>query len=121
MIRYFILVLAVIAMPTSLFAGEADIVTAIAKKTGPGVYHISVTVRHADEGWDHYANRWEVLNADRQVIATRVLGHPHEDEQPFTRSLFGVKIPDDAVFVIIRAHDSVHEYGGVEYKLALHK
>ena len=47
----------------------------------------------ADSGWDHYANRWEVLEPEGQVIATRTLLHPHVDEQPFTRSLSGIHIP----------------------------
>ncbi|MEL7490505.1 MAG: hypothetical protein AAGJ73_07275 [Pseudomonadota bacterium] len=107
--------------PTSLFAGEADVIDATAKKTGDGVYRIAATVRHADDGWDHYANRWEVLDKDGVVLATRVLAHPHDDEQPFTRSLSGIKIPGGADFVIIRAHDSVHGYGGAEFKLVLKK
>jgi hypothetical protein len=51
--------------------------------TGSGVYRFSVTVRHADEGWDHYADRWEVLTSDGTLLATRTLYHPHVNEQPF--------------------------------------
>ena len=36
----------------------------------------------------------------------------HVEEQPFTRSLSGVKIPDGITKVTVRAHDLVHEYGG---------
>lgn len=71
-----------------------------------------VTVRHQDRGWDHYANRWEVLTFDGDVIATRTLLHPHVNEQPFMRSLSHVKIPAGVKKVIVRAHDSVHGYGG---------
>lgn len=100
-------------------AGEADVVNATARETAPGVWRISVTVRHGDEGWDHYADRWEVLGPDGAVLATRVLAHPHVDEQPFTRSLGGVEIPADIEAVSLRAHDSVHEYGGKEFVLRL--
>ena len=72
---------------------------------------VQATLRHADEGWDHYANRWEVLAPDGGVLATRTLRHPHVDEQPFTRALRGVHIPADVTRVRIRAHDSVHGYG----------
>jgi hypothetical protein len=41
-----------------------------------------VTVRHADEGWEHYADCWEVLTLDGEVLATRELAHPHDNEQP---------------------------------------
>jgi len=29
----------------------------------PG-YRFEVTVRHTDEGWDHYADAWQVLEAE---------------------------------------------------------
>ena len=93
-------------------AGEADVVDVSVKKSGNNNYSFSVTVRHADEGWDHYANKWDVVAPDGTVLGTRVLYHPHVDEQPFTRSLSGVNIPDTVDTVTVRAHDSVHEYGG---------
>ena len=43
-----------LAAPAAGQAGEAD-VTAVAVRTG-STYTFNVTVRHADEGWDHYAN-----------------------------------------------------------------
>lgn len=93
-------------------AGEAD-VTAVAVRSG-STYSFNVTVRHADEGWDHYANRWEVLSLDGKVLATRELAHPHVSEQPFTRSLSGVKLPAGTKEVRLRANDKVHGVGGVE-------
>lgn len=116
-----ILVLLCFLSPSVLFAGVASVIKATAKKTGPGIYRIAVTVRHADDGWDHFANRWEVLDKEGTILAARVLAHPHDDEQPFTRSLSGVRIPDGTEYVIIRAHDSVHEYGGAQFKLTLKK
>ena len=53
------------------------------------------------------------------MIATRKLLHPHTDEQPFTRSLDGVKIPDGVTRVRIRGHDKVHGYGGAEMTVML--
>jgi hypothetical protein len=35
----------------------------------------------------------------------RVLGHPHENEQPFTRSLSGVQIPNGTKQVQVQARD----------------
>lgn len=105
-------VLGVAAIGNTAMAGEAD-VTAVSVRAG-STYSFSVTVRHADEGWDHYADRWEVLSLDGKVLATRVLAHPHVDEQPFTRSLSGVKLPAGTKEVRLRANDKVHGTGGAE-------
>jgi hypothetical protein len=93
-------------------AGEADVLRVKVKQTGASVYRFEVTLSHKDEGWNHYADKWDVVAPDGTVLATRVLYHPHVDEQPFTRSLSGVKIPAGIEKVTIRAHDSLHEYGG---------
>ena len=87
--------------------------------SGPGQYRFSVTVRHADEGRDHYADRWEVLHPDGTLLGTRTLYHPHVDEQPFTRELSGVSIPDDITTVVVRAHDAVHGFSGVTQTVTL--
>lgn len=94
------------------WAGEADVVSGVLTETAAGVYRVDVTVQHADEGWDHYANKWEVVGPDESILGTRILHHPHINEQPFTRSLANVKISDDIDKVTLRAHDSIHGYGG---------
>ena len=98
-------------------AGVADVVDVAVEC--PSTCTFSVTVRHDDTGWKHYANRWEVLSPDGKVLATRVLHHPHVNEQPFTRSLANVTIPASITEVSIRAHDSVHKYGGKEVTVKL--
>jgi hypothetical protein len=75
----------------------------------------AVTVRHQDEGWEHYADAWQVVDPRTgQVLAERVLAHPHEQEQPFTRSLSGVSLPAGVTRVLIRARCNVHGFGGRE-------
>ncbi|MEP1208001.1 MAG: hypothetical protein ABJM29_18430 [Rhizobiaceae bacterium] len=100
-------------------AGEVDVTDVKVRKTGANTYRFDVTLKHADTGWDHYANKWEVVAPDGTVLGTRVLAHPHVEEQPFTRSLGGVKIADGIKQVTIRGGDSVHELGGVEMKVSL--
>ena len=95
-----------------VWAGEADVVDVQASKTSSATYSFDVTVQHADTGWDHYADKWEVLGPDGKVLGTRVLMHPHVNEQPFTRSLSGVQIPPGVKTVTVRAHDKVHGWGG---------
>ena len=106
-----ILILLVLTLGNG-YAGQADVLKVEVKRTGDNLFYFEVTVVHNDEGWDHYANKWDVVAPDGSVLATRVLHHPHEKEQPFTRSLGGVKIPASIKNVTIQAHDSVHGYGG---------
>lgn len=107
------------AAPLAAGAGEADVLNATAQKQPDGSYRISATVRHDDTGWDHYADAFDVSLPDGTVLGTRVLHHPHETEQPFTRSLSGVLVPAGVKTVIVRAHDKVHGYGGKEFRLNL--
>jgi hypothetical protein len=101
------------------WAGEADVLEVSVTAQGHRKYHFEVTVAHADTGWEHYADRWEVLAPDGSVLGTRTLMHPHVDEQPFTRNLSGVAIPAQIPSVEVRAHDSVHAYGGKAMKVKL--
>ena len=55
------------------------------------------------------------------MLATRVLEHPHVEEQPFTRELRGVRVPPNVTSVRIRARDSVRGYGGREVVIPLGK
>lgn len=106
-----LILLMVISMPPA-YAGEADVLKVVVTGSGDGSYQFQVTVSHRDEGWKHYADKWDIVALDGTVLATRVLYHPHVNEQPFTRSLSGVKIAGDLHKVKVRAHDSVHAYGG---------
>lgn len=112
--------LAVLAISCSCAAaGEADVLNVEVFCNEASICRFDVTVGHADEGWEHYANRWEVLSPDGDILATRELTHPHTNEQPFTRSLTNVRIPRDLSEVVIRAHDLIHAYGGNEMRVQL--
>lgn len=102
-------------------AGKADVIKVDINVTAAQTYTFDVTVQHADTGWNHYADRWQVLASDGTVLGTRVLYHPHVEEQPFTRSLSGVNIPAPIKRVTIQAHDSVHGWGGKSMTMALPK
>ena len=101
------------------YAGEADVVNVKVRMTGKDTFSFDVTVRHADEGWKHYADKWDVVAPEGPILGTRTLYHPHVSEQPFTRSLSGVKISDSIKEVTVRAHDSVHKYGGKTVTVAV--
>jgi len=99
-------------------AGEVEIVDARARQSGE-TWTFSVTLLHNDEGWDHYADLWQVIGPDGAVLGERVLLHPHENEQPFTRSLSGVVIPEGVTAVQIRARDKKHGFSEKLFDLPL--
>ena len=101
------------------FSGEADVIEVKVNKIDENTYQFHITVLHSDDGWKHYADKWDILAPDGQVLGTRILYHPHVDEQPFTRSLSGVKIPNEITSVTLRAHDSIHKYGGKALTVSL--
>ena len=98
-------------------AGEAKIIDVKVECSSSCTF--SVTLKHDDEGWDHYANQWDVVTLDGSLLKSRVLYHPHENEQPFTRSLSGVVIPAGTKAVKVRAKDSKHGYSVEEYTVQL--
>lgn len=77
----------------------------------PGAYSFSVTLKTGDTGCDHYADWWEVVDADGNLVYRRILGHSHVKEQPFTRSGGPVDVSEDAL-ITVRAHMSDVGYGG---------
>jgi hypothetical protein len=87
----------------SCIASNAQAVKAKAELTSAQKYNISVTVTHADDGWEHYANAWRVYSTDGELIGERVLHHPHVKEQPFTRNLLGLSIPNEIAEVRVVA------------------
>ncbi|MEN0088331.1 MAG: hypothetical protein AAF737_07855 [Pseudomonadota bacterium] len=100
-------------------AGEADVVSVVVRDRADGTYLFDVTVQHADEGWEHYADAFEIVDANGTVLGRRVLAHPHVNEQPFTRSLSRVEIPAGLTEVTVRAVDNVHGIGGATMVVAL--
>lgn len=122
-LRYFVSLLlcsSCLLSATAVGAGEADVlhveVTCKAPKGGQpaSICRFLVTVQHADTGWKHYANRYDVLDMQGNLIASRVLRHPHVDEQPFRRRLGPIAILREVENVKVRAHDLVHGLGGAE-------
>ena len=103
---------------TAAVADTPVVVDGTARETGPG-WTFDVTVSHPDTGWDHYADGWSVFAPDGTELGYRELLHPHETEQPFTRSLSGVSIPDGVTEVVIRARCSVDGWASEGFPLTL--
>jgi len=99
-------------------ANEVKIVNVKAEKQRSGwVFH--VTLKHKDTGWDHYADAWRIVTTSGKELAKRTLYHPHENEQPFTRSLSDIRLPADIKEVYIEAHDKVHGWSKQRYKVKI--
>ncbi len=97
------LVLAALS-PSIGWASPTEVVHARFERSGGG-WRVSVTLRHADTGWNHYANLWVVETSGGRELGRRVIFHPHVDEQPFTRSQ-QIAIPAGITKVRVRAGDN---------------
>jgi hypothetical protein len=100
---------------------NADVIFVKARQETEDTWHFSVTVQHPDRGWEDYADGWDIVLPDGSVAKadpsdsfTRLLLHPHETEQPFTRSQGGIFIEPGVTVVTVRAHDLVDGFGGRE-------
>ena len=112
--------------PSATGNGNADVTFVRASLAGDGTWTFDVTVEHPDTGWEDYADGWDVVTPDGEVLKadpadtfTRLLAHPHVGEQPFTRSQSGIAVPDGVVLVVVRAHDIVDGFGGREVNVQL--
>ena len=101
--------------------GNADVIRVRAVPGDDGAWTFHVTLDHPDTGWEDYADGWDVVTPDGTVLKpdpdatfTRLLLHPHVDEQPFTRSQSGIEVPPGVTQVRVRAHDLVDGFGGRE-------
>jgi len=112
------LIASVLALAAPALADPPIIQNVLVKHDGD-LWKFDVTLRHSDTGWDHYADAWRVVDSDGQTLGTRNLAHPHVEEQPFTRSLSGVRIPDGLSEVGIQVHDSVDGWSSQIEKVRL--
>lgn len=107
-----------ILFATASLASPPEIEAVKADKVGMG-WRFDVTIRHPDTGWDHFADGWEVVDANDQVLGYRELMHPHVTEQPFTRSLSNVMVPDGVRTVWIRVRCNEEGWAGKRYEVQL--
>lgn len=78
-------------------------VLAVKSSGAPLNYTFEVEIKSPDTGCDQYADWWEVVTEDAQLIYRRILTHSHVNEQPFRRSGGPVKINTNQK-VFIRVH-----------------
>ena len=98
-------------MATAASAIEPKVLDVKVEQSGMS-WRVDVTVEHPDTGWEHYVDGWEVLDKGGNRLGYRVLHHPHVNEQPFTRSLTNVILPDGTREIFVRPHCSVDGWAG---------
>lgn len=118
-----ILLISALLLATSKIttANEVKIIQANLIYQNHGQYLINVKLQHQDTGWDHYADEWRIVDAQGNILGSRVLLHPHIDEQPFTRALSNVKLDQNLTTIFIEAHDKKHGWSKQKLKLDLTK
>jgi hypothetical protein len=93
-----------------LYSAHPAIQFVRARQGTDGAWTFDVTITYPDTGWEDYADGWHVETPGGEILGTRILLHPHVDEQPFTRSLGGVVIPSDVTEVLVRSHNLISGY-----------
>jgi len=89
-----------------------DVLSAKIHARSADVFDFDVTVSSPYDSPSRYADAFRVMRHDGTVFGERILWHDHAGEQPFTRDLYGVKIPTGIRQVVIQARDQKYGYGG---------
>lgn len=112
------------AADSSLFSNSLDYAQVnyvTAKQSKDGSWCFNTQIRHNDQGWEHYADGWQVHDLEGNLLAERRLLHPHDNEQPFTRGQCDIQIPKALTHVIVTAKCNQHGTGGRPVKLDMNK
>ena len=107
------------AAPAAVDDGVPRVVGVSVTAAGDETYRFDVTVSSPYDGPDQYADAWRVLGPDGEVLAVRELTHDHAGEQPFTRSLDGVAVPEGVTAVRVEARDLLEGWSGETLEVQL--
>jgi len=86
------------------------LITSVDFSGDEGAYQFSVGISSQETGCDQYADWWEVIDQEGNLLYRRILAHSHVNEQPFVRSGGSVAI-SATDRVIVRAHMNNTGYG----------
>lgn len=78
----------------------------------PGTWDVAATISSPYDTPQRYADAFRVLAGDGTQLGVRELLHDHANEQPFTRSLVGLAIPEDVDRITVEARDLANGWGG---------
>ncbi len=96
-----------------------NILSAKVTARGGNTFDFDVTLSSIYDTPKRYADAFKVSDKQGKLLGERVLFHDHQTEQPFTRDLYGVKIPAGVKHVVIQGRDQKYGYGGATIELTL--
>ncbi len=88
-----------------------DVVEAVVEPSS-GAFDVDATVSSPYDTPERYADAFRVRGEDGTVYGVRELTHDHASEQPFTRTLTGLDLPDDVDEVVVEGRDQANGWGG---------
>jgi hypothetical protein len=96
-----------------------DVVAVKVRASGGSLFDFDVTISSPYDTPRRYADGFRVYTSDNLVLGERKLLHDHQDEQPFTRDLYAVRIPPALKKVLVQARDQKYGYGGKVIEVVL--
>lgn len=118
---FIIVIFVFFASSNTAYANDVQILAAEFQNSGALSWSVSITLKHNDTGWKHYADNWRIVDNKGNILGNRVLMHPHVNEQPFTRGLGNVMIPERVKTVYVEAHDTMHGWTAKKLQIDLEK
>lgn len=89
-----------------------DVLDVVLTPQDDDTFNVAVTLSSPYDSPSRYADAWRVLAPDGSVLGERILLHDHANEQPFTRSLSPLTIPEGITEVTVEGRDQEYGYGG---------
>lgn len=90
-----------------------DVVDVRIRARGTDTFDLDVTVSSPYDSAQRYADAFRATSEDgAEVYGVRPLLHDHAGEQPFTRDLYGVRVPAGVRRIRVQARDKTHGWGG---------
>ena len=114
------LLMASMVVSTSLFAKEVEI-TKVELESTKSTWTVQVTLSHDDQGYDHYANGWRIVDAKKNILASQELYHPHDSKKPFTDSKTNITIPRGTKIIFVEAQAKPHGWSKQRVQIDLSK
>jgi hypothetical protein len=84
-------------------------------------YTFNVTLSSPYDSASRYADAFRIMSPEGEVYGVRELLHDHAYEQPFTRALRQIYIPENVTEVIVQGRDQQYGWGGKTQTLTLPK